>query len=259
MKKATGPDLNTWVDHGVIGLPANTSQAMSLSDTGRAIQLGSGWYMPVGTRGIANRSGGIHWFKLDDESMAHVTEKSFLFLTDPTGPLLECPDVFALGDKHVVLGSIPGVTINTEGTSHWWVGSISADDLRFTAEATGRFDHGMAGFSSMYAAKSGAAATAPFTRRLLFGFGGWWEGNMLTCGNKYVLPRELSLSRTGTTLLQRPVRELEGLRQGPAIVGPSTIVTGGQIKCWCSAPFRRSRQPRGYGNFDIVLMLVPFL
>ena len=58
--------------------------------------------------------------------------------------------MFQLGGKTVVLGSLPGVPVNTEGTSHWWVGTLSDDDLKFTAEATGRFDWGLAGFSSLY-------------------------------------------------------------------------------------------------------------
>jgi sucrose-6-phosphate hydrolase SacC (GH32 family) len=226
--QATGPDLNIWEHKGVIGVPKNLSQAMSLSDTGRALKLDSGWYMPVGTRGYANRGGGVHWFRADDDSFAHITEKSFLFTTDPTGPLMECPDVFALGDKLVVLLSQPGVPVNTEGTSHWWTGTLSKDDLAFTAEATGRWDYGLPGFSSMYAAKSGTSALAPFTRRVLFGFSGWRAGQMSSCGGKYVLPREMSLSSTGT-LLQHPVKETEGLRKGAAATGPG-LAAGGQIE-----------------------------
>ena len=41
--------------------------------------------------------------------MEHIAEKSFLFLPNVTGPLMECPDVFELGGKAVVLGSFPGV------------------------------------------------------------------------------------------------------------------------------------------------------
>ena len=147
--------------------------------------------------------GGIHWFKASDEAMTHVEETGFLFTVNvapngtSTGPLLECPDVFLLGVKAVVLGSLPGVPVNTEGTSHWWVGAISKDDKTFTPESTGRFDWGPGGFSSLYAAKSGTQAKEPFTRRVLFGFGGWREGMALAseCGGGfYVLPRELSIS-----------------------------------------------------------------
>merc|ERR1719174_2661884 len=109
MAKAKTAALDVWEHKGVIGVPKNLSQASSLSDTGRAMKLGSGWYMPVGTRGYANRGGGVHWFRADDESFRHIVEKSFLFTTDPSGPLMECPDVFQLGSKTVVLLSRPGV------------------------------------------------------------------------------------------------------------------------------------------------------
>ena len=153
-----------------------------------------------------------------------LSQASFLFTVNiapngtSIGPLMECPDVFQLGEKTVVLGSLPGVPVNTEGTSHWWVGTLSADDLTFTPESTGRFDWGPGGFSSLYAAKSGTSANEPFTRRVLFGFGGWREGLSLArdCGGGfYVLPRELSISSAGT-LVQQPVVELQGLRKGPS-------------------------------------------
>jgi sucrose-6-phosphate hydrolase SacC (GH32 family) len=230
---------------GVIGNPAVPFPGTeSLSDTGRALKLKSGLYLPVGARGPKNAGGGIHWFKAKDDTMTHIEEVSFLFSVNiaangtSTGPLMECPDVFQLGGKTVVLGSLPGdarttpaLPVNTEGTSHWWVGSLSDDDLTFTAEATGRFDYGPGGYSSIYAAKSGTSALEPFTRRVLFGFGGWREGMSLAaeCGSGfYVLPRELSISSTGK-LLQHPVAELKGLRQGAAVQGPR-IATGAQIE-----------------------------
>ena len=117
----------------------------------------------------------------------------------------------------VVLGSLPGMPVNTEGTSHWWVGKISDDDMTFSPESTGQFDWGLGGFSSIYAAKSGTQAVEPFTRRVLFGFGGWREGMALEseCGGGfYVLPRELSISPLTGKLQQRPVVELQRLRQG---------------------------------------------
>ena len=177
---------------GVIGNPVVPFPGTeSLSDTGRALKLKSGLYLPVGARGPRNKGGGVHWFKASDNEMTHIDEASFLFTVNVApngtsiGPLMECPDVFQLGDKTVVLGSLPGVPVNTEGTSHWWVGKISDDDLKFTAEATGRFDWGPGGFSSIYAAKSGSQAQEPFTRRVLFGFGGWREGMSLAseCGS----------------------------------------------------------------------------
>jgi sucrose-6-phosphate hydrolase SacC (GH32 family) len=197
-------------------------------------------YLPVGARGPKNAGGGIHWFKASDEAMTHVEEMGFLFTVNvapngsSVGPLMECPDVFLLDGKAVVLGSLPGVPVNTEGTSHWWVGNISDDDMSFSPESTGRFDWGPGGFSSIYAAKSGTQAKEPFTRRVLFGFGGWREGMALDseCGASgfYVLPRELSISSQTGKLQQRPVVELHGLRQGDAIHGPDNIAAGAQVE-----------------------------
>ena len=87
----------------------------SLSDTGRALKLKSGLYLPVGARGPRNKGGGVHWFKASDNEMTHIDEASFLFTVNVApngtsiGPLMECPDVFQLGDKTVALGSLPGV------------------------------------------------------------------------------------------------------------------------------------------------------
>ena len=240
MKKAAdATQLRLWEDKGVVGAPENLSSAMSFSDTGRALKLKSGYYVPVGVRGPSNAGGGIHWFKAEDDTLQKLTEKSFLFTVNVApngssiGPLLECPDVFALSGKTVVLGSLPGVPINTEGTSHWWVGSLSDDDLTFTAESTGRWDHGLPGFSSIYAAKSGTTALpyeGPFKRRVLFGFGGWRASELMAkdCGGYYATPREITLSASAT-LLQQPAQELLALRQGKAVAGPA-IAAGGQVE-----------------------------
>jgi hypothetical protein len=78
------------------------------------------------------------------------------------GTLMEAPDVFQLGEKIVILGCFPGpAECYSCGTSHFWVGTLSADDLTFTAESTGRFDYGLPGFSSMYASKSGEKTQTP--------------------------------------------------------------------------------------------------
>ena len=140
---------------------------------------------------------------------------------------MEAPDVLQLGDKLVVLGCFPGPKgCYSCGTAHWWVGTtLSADDLTFAPELTGRFDYGLPGFSSMYASKSGSSAIAtPFTRRLHFAFGGWREADLSMtrgCGGWYALPRELYVSAGatggggesggGALLLQHPATELKGL------------------------------------------------
>ena len=211
-----------------VGLPNSSQNDGALSDVGRALQLKSGWYVPVGVSDPASGGGGIHWFRADDDRMTHLVEKSYLFNSSRPDPSFECPDVFELGGKVVVLASEPGA-VNTEGTSHWWVGTLSDDELHFAPETSGRFDYGLPGFSSMYAAKSGTNAFAPFSRRVLFGFSGWRSEEIATCGKRYLLPRELSIS-ANNTLLQHPAAELAGLRQGPRVQGPTAIAAGAQVE-----------------------------
>ena len=62
------------------------------------------------------------------------------------------------------------------GWTQWWVGSISPNDLNFTAEHTGRIDYGAPGISSLFAGKTATSAQPPFVRRVLFGFTGWSTG-----------------------------------------------------------------------------------
>ena len=52
---------------------------------------------------------------------------------------------------------------------------------------------------------------------------------MSSCGGRYVLPRELSLSPAGT-LLQHPVKETELLRQGAVVQGPHKLAAGSQVE-----------------------------
>ena len=53
---------------------------------------------------------------------------------------------------------------------------------------------------------------------------------MSSCGSRYILPRELTISPNGT-LQQHPVVELKGLRQGPAVQAPpGDIANGAQIE-----------------------------
>ena len=57
--------------------------------------------------------------------------------------VMECPDLFPLGDKWVLIGSL-------YKTNQWWVGSMSGNPPRFTPEHVGIVDYG-----NGYAAKTG--------------------------------------------------------------------------------------------------------
>ena len=44
--------------------------------------------------------------------------------------LCRCPDIFPLGDKWVLIGSLLS-------TNQWWVGSLAGNPPRFTPDAVG--------------------------------------------------------------------------------------------------------------------------
>ena len=216
MATPTGPDLDYWEHHGVVGLAPNGVQT---DDPGRAIKLKSGWYLPQG-------GDALHWLRADNDSFTHLTYTGVLFQPNVSVPAVSsttfaCPDVFELDGKIVILLSTNDEIHNADGGSRgyvqWWIGEMSSDDLKFLPESTGRLDHGEAGISSIFAAKSGTSALPPFDRRVVFGFTGWSSCHLTSCKNRYLLPRELSLSNAADTkplrLLQHPVRELEGLRR----------------------------------------------
>ena len=101
-------DLDRWTQKGVAAhkLPGFGA----LSDVGRALQLDSGWYVPVGVTGPPGAGGGIHWYRgsgADGAGMSTLTHAGWLFTIksqtqDPDGEI-SCPDVFKLGDKVVIL------------------------------------------------------------------------------------------------------------------------------------------------------------
>ena len=229
------PDLDTWVHHGVIGVPP--SAAGGLRDPGRALQLKSGWYVPAGVGAPASACpgpkssagcGGIHWFRADNDSMTHLNHTGFLY-TSRTITEMECPDVFELGGKIVILTSTQGLN----GWTQLWVGEMSQDDLTFKPDYSDRLDHGASGISTIYAAKTGTTAQPPFNRRILLGFGGWTESKVTKCGNVYLLPKELSMSSTGK-LLQHPAKEMIGLRKTPAVA--PALSAGSQIEVLVQCP-----------------------
>ena len=187
-------NLDNWTLFGNVGHGGSR-------DPGRAMQLNSGWYLPVGIHGVL-------WFKdYSNGSMTNLTLTGNLL---PFGQdnitEFECPDVFELDGKVVIVTATQG----TKGWTQFWVGTITDDDLSFVPEYTSKLDFGHPGISSLYGAKTGTNRHAPFDRRVLFGFGGWSQSG--PCDRWYLLPKELSISSTTHKLLQHPVQELVQLR-----------------------------------------------
>jgi hypothetical protein len=136
------------------------------------MQLKTGWYLPQG-------GDALHWLRADNDSFRNLTYTGVLFEPNASVPNISrttfaCPDVFKLGGKIVVLlstndeacgkGCVEG---GAKGYVQYWVGKMSADDLKFLPESTGRLDHGAAGISGLFAAKTGTSALPPFDRRVV--------------------------------------------------------------------------------------------
>ena len=80
--------------------------------------------------------------------------------------MMECPDIFPLGDTGMwmLIGSL-------YSTNQWWIGTVDGFPPRFKAVNVGIMDYG-----NGYAAKTGSTFKAlPTDRRVVFGFTGWSE------------------------------------------------------------------------------------
>jgi beta-fructofuranosidase len=133
--------------------------------------------------------------------------------------MMECPDLFPLGDKWVLIGSL-------YKTNQWWVGTLSGDPPRFTPERVGILDYG-----NGYAAKTGSEMIQTgSSRRLVFGFTGWQEPTMPNgCGRALVIPRELRVE--GSELMTLPIPETAVLRiPGTATTSSSALAKGSQVE-----------------------------
>jgi len=123
---------------------------------------GDTWYVLVGS-GFPQVGGAVllyrshdmeHWEYVHPLAQGRWNEQSFSNPV-PSGEMWECPDFFALGEKHVLLYS-------TEHATWWEVGSFDKAELRFHCEKRGILDHG-----AYYAPRSMVDGTG---RRILWGW-----------------------------------------------------------------------------------------
>lgn len=162
---------------------------------------GDTWRMVVGS-GLADVGGAVLAYHSRDlrawtfDGVAHAGR------FDPDGTIWECPNLFSLGQRHVLLVSEQPRFLTTHvQTGHF-------DGRSFRPAWTGKADHGVA----FYAALTFANAQG---RRIMFGWlkeertpaaqvAAGWSGVMS-------LPRELAL--VGDRLVMRPAPELRALRR----------------------------------------------
>ena len=210
----SGKDLTTWIKdpHPVIAAPPTGMDVAGFRDP-RPWRQGDLWYMAVGS-GVRGKGGAVLLYKSKDLRQweyLHVLaggSGNGVKASNPvdSGEMWECPDFFALGDKHVLIHS-------AEGKAYWQVGVLDPERLIFVAEKNGVLDYG-----SFYAPKT---QLDQFQNRILWGWipetrplaeyrAAGWAGMMS-------LPRVLTLNRNHELQVQvAPV--VEKLREEPKVL-----------------------------------------
>jgi beta-fructofuranosidase len=147
---STDADLKTWrkLDHPIIDGPPAGLKVVGFRDP-FSWKEDDTWFIGVGS-GFSQIGGAVllyrskdarHWEYL--HPLAQGTWNGEASSNPvPSGEMWECPDFFALGDKHVLLYS-------TAHTTYWEVGDFDKRELRFHSQRKGRLDHG-----AFYAPKS---------------------------------------------------------------------------------------------------------
>ena len=201
-------DLRVWKkrDAPVIDLPPAGLKITGFRDP-FAWKDGNTWYLGIGS-GFPQAGGAVLLYRSTDtvsweylHPLAQGTWNGRSFSNPvPSGEMWECPDFFALGNKHVLLYS-------TEHTTRWEVGTFDQSDLRFHSERKGILDHG-----SYYAPRTMSDAG---NRRIIWGWvqetrdsaairAAGWSGSIS-------LPRVLTIGPDGALMVE-VAPELASLR-----------------------------------------------
>jgi beta-fructofuranosidase len=151
---SSDPELRTWTKRAapVIPTPPQGMKVTGFRDPApwrEPALYKDGWLMAVGS-GTKEHGGCVLLYKSPDlqtwEYLHPVAggAKTGGDTTNPvdSGDMWECPDLFPLGNKHVLIYS-------TQGKVFWKVGTLTASDLLFHEEQSGLLDYG-----SFYAPKT---------------------------------------------------------------------------------------------------------
>lgn len=211
---------------------------------------GGQWLMAVGS-GIQHQSGMLLLYKSPDlQNWEYLhpllggaqTGGSASNPVD-SGDMWECPDIFPLGNKHVVIYS-------TQGKALWKVGQIDPASLTFHEEQSGVLDHG-----SFYAPKTQLDKSG---NRILWGWipesrpeaeyhSAGWSGLMS-------LPRELTLGPDGRLRIaiipqaDKLRKHEQKLSLNPAKDGSKELEASARIHDAC-AELQCTVSPAADGNF----------
>ncbi len=185
------PDLRTWhhLPNPVVEHPPAGMKITGFRDP-FSWKEGDTWYLGVGS-GVGQTGGMVLLYRSKNarnweylHPLAQGTWNGEVSSNPvPSGEMWECPDFFALGEKHVLLYS-------TEHKTFWEVGTFDRHELRFHSERKGLLDQG-----AYYAPKSMLDEKG---RRILWG----WvqetrspdETKAAGWGGSMSLPRVLTVS-----------------------------------------------------------------
>jgi len=166
---------------------------------------GNLWYMVVGS--TKDQIGKVLLYESAD--LIQWTYKGVVAESDGTqGYMWECPDLFPLGNKYVLIVSPMGLE---RRKTVYFLGEMDYDKGKFIPEYFGEMDYGI----DYYAAQTLVDQQG---RRIAIGWMDCWDVEMPTKMNGWAgaltIPRFLTLNEAGQLIIQ-PVPELKRLRSEP--------------------------------------------
>lgn len=182
---------------------------------------GDSWHMVVGAR--TDDAGEIQIYRSDD-LRSWQAESVIADAKICGGYMWECPDLFPLGDKRVLMFSPQGIQADGYANRNLYQSGCVVGEWQpgapFTVQrAFHELDHG----HDFYAPQS---FTTPDGRRVIIGWLAMWESPMPEKTDNWAgmlsLPRELTLSESGA-VRQNPIKELETLRTQPLQWQPTEL------------------------------------
>jgi beta-fructofuranosidase len=212
------PELKTWtkLPAPVIAAPPPGIAVTGFRDPSPWRQ-GNWWYMTIGS-GIEGKGGAVLLYKSKDlrhwEFMHILAQREGSIAAVPehqdAREVWECPEFFALGDKHVLIYS-------TSGKSYWMAGTLEPRDMTFHAETTGVLDYGYFYAPKTQLDKAGNRILwgwIPETRKMEEYKAAGWAGLMS-------LPRVLTIDEDGRLRIG-VAAEVHQLRKQPQILHVET-------------------------------------
>ncbi|MBD3918587.1 glycoside hydrolase family 32 protein [Paenibacillus sp. PR3] len=160
------------------------------------------WYMVIGS----GNNGRGRALLYESANLVEWSYQGVAAESDGTqGDMWECPDLFPLGDKYVLIVS----PMNMDGVKNlYMIGEMDFAEGRFTPESSGIIDDG----PDFYAAQTMRDSNG---RRILIAWMDMWGSKLINTGRAWygalTLARELQIAEDGT-LASRPVKELDTLR-----------------------------------------------